>query len=279
MGCAARADARARRGRRRCRSAVACRVHPVAALPGAGGDRVCGPCGRGGSGGARAPPPPPTWGAGMRDPALRGPEEPAEVGASWRTTYGRTLPDGLRRGVADAAVRLYTERSAMKWDGTDRAWRMGGGLAVTHPTPKDPRQAALFRYLIDRRYGRAEGDYGLPAVHRRQWLDAMVPAARRSWLASDPESAGRELQQAGHDWRSLATWLQGPLDATAWEAILPGLGYMAILRNLRNLDEAGLSNETAEAVARKLMDPAEVRVSRQFPLRFISAAREVRSLR
>jgi len=213
------------------------------------------------------------------DSACQRADEPAEVLAYWRTTYGRTLPDGLRRGVADAAVRLYTERSAMKWDGTDRAWRMGDVLAVTHPTPKDPRQAALFRYLIDRRYGRAEGDYGLPAVHRRQWLDAMVPAARRSWLASDPESAGRELQQAGHDWRSLATWLQGPLDATAWEAILPGLGYMAILRNLRNLDEAGLSNETAEAVARKLMDPAEVRVSRQFPLRFISAAREVRSLR
>lgn len=212
------------------------------------------------------------------DAACQRADEPAEMLAYWRSTYGRVLPDGLQRGVADAASRLYTERAALRWDGTDRAWRMGDVLAVAHPTPKDPQQAALFRCLIDRRYGRAEGDYGLGMLSARADLDTIPPVERRAWLASGPHAAGG-VRRAGHDWRSLATWLQGPLDATAWEAILPGLGYMAILRNLRNLDEAGVSDQAVEVVAAKIMDAGEVKASRQFPLRYLSAMREARSLR
>lgn len=47
--------------------------------------------------------------------------------------------------------------------------------------------------------------------------------------------------------------------------------YMALLRNLRNFDEAGISRVAAHNVAAKLMDPSEVEKSRQLPFRFFSA--------
>ena len=50
-------------------------------------------------------------------------------------------------------------------------------------------------------------------------------------------------------------------------------------RNLRNFDEAGVSDAIAKLVIEKLTDPDQVRRSRQFPFRFLSAAREVNNLR
>jgi hypothetical protein len=54
---------------------------------------------------------------------------------------------------------------------------------------------------------------------------------------------------------------------------------MALLRNLRNFDEAGVSDEVSDAVAARLMDPEQVAGSKQFPFRFYAAFRAVNSLR
>jgi hypothetical protein len=51
------------------------------------------------------------------------------------------------------------------------------------------------------------------------------------------------------------------------------------LRNLRNFDEAGISDEVAARVIAKLADPAEVARSRQLPFRFYSAYLAAPSLR
>jgi len=54
---------------------------------------------------------------------------------------------------------------------------------------------------------------------------------------------------------------------------------MALLRNLRNFDEAGVGDDVAARVAAKLSDPDEVARSRQFPYRFVSAFEAAPSLR
>lgn len=61
--------------------------------------------------------------------------------------------------------------------------------------------------------------------------------------------------------------------AKAWECLLElnMLGYMALLRNLRNLLEAKVSQEALQMAADKLSDPDEVRRSRQLPFRFMMA--------
>ena len=67
--------------------------------------------------------------------------------------------------------------------------------------------------------------------------------------------------------------------AKLWSALIPSMGYMALLRNLRNFDESGVTDEVASVVAARLSDPDQVAKSRQFPFRFLAAYRNVPSLR
>jgi len=201
-------------------------------------------------------------------------DEPAEVLAYWTSRYGRAVPQPVKRGVADAVRRLYDERAALKYDGTGRVWRMADVLDLTHPRPTDDAQSALFGWLLDRRHDRAASDPdAVPAelATVRAWTALQaVPADRRRALVTAADGRHR-LAAAGTTWESVAGWLGGPLDGDVWSALVPSMGYMALLRNLRNLDRAGVSDDVAEAVAARIADPAQVARSRQLPFRFWSA--------
>lgn len=214
------------------------------------------------------------------DAACQRADEPAEVIGYWLARHGRALPMAVKRGVARAVRRLYTERSALKYDAADRAIRMGDVIELVHPKPRDAAQGALFRYLLDVRHHpdaiRADLEL-LPAVRAARGFMAFPVDARRLYLREP--SAAEALTHAGFTWERLSGWLQGPMDAEAWEAIIPSMGYMALLRNLRNFDQAPVSDATAAQVARKLADPAEVARSRQLPIRFYSAWKNTTSMR
>jgi hypothetical protein len=57
------------------------------------------------------------------------------------------------------------------------------------------------------------------------------------------------------------------------------MGYMALLRNLRGFDDAGVPDPVARLVADRLSDLAQVARSRQFPYRFLAAYESVSSMR
>lgn len=203
-------------------------------------------------------------------------DEPAEFLAYWKARTGKaTLPGGVQRGVADAVTRLYTERAALKYDGVASAWRMADVVALAKPRPAGRWQADLFDYLADRRWRRPEVRVSnwLPVLTEYRAAMAMPPAERRAWFLADPARIGA----AGLTWEQLSSL--GAMDARAWAAIVPHMGLMALTRNLRNLDEAGVPDEVAERVAARLADPEQVRRSRQFPYRFLSAYRTAPSLR
>jgi hypothetical protein len=216
--------------------------------------------------------------------ALQRADEPAEALAYFTSRYGRALPQPLKRGVADAVQRLYTQRSALKYDGLSRAWRMADVLELTHAKPRDEAQSALFRWLLDRRHDRADANAPAPVLAMlaaRAELERLAPDERRALVeaaARDATVAGR-LSVAGMTWEALAGWLAGPMDRAAWEAVIPSMGYMALLRNLRNFDQADVGDDVAARVAAKLADPDEVARSRQFPYRFVSAFEAAPSLR
>jgi hypothetical protein len=208
------------------------------------------------------------------DSVLQRADEPGEMLAYWTSRYGRTIPKPIKRGVADAAVRLYTERSLLKYDAATRGFRFGDVLELTHPSPSHDWQGDLFRHALDRRHNRDNPiPESLELLRARAALMAVPVEDRRGAL--DPD----RLQAAGMTWEALAGWLHGPLDAATWTAIIPSMGFMALLRNVRNFDEAGVSDEVAATVAARLADPAEVARSRQLPLRFLSAYRAAPSLR
>ncbi|MDP9818967.1 hypothetical protein J3R04_004937 [Spirilliplanes yamanashiensis] len=212
-------------------------------------------------------------GRAVVDAVLRRADEPGELLAYWTGAYGRAVPKPVKRGLADAATRLYSERSLLKYDTATKGFRFGDVLELVHAAPADERQGLLFRHAIDRRHDR--GDHaGLPTVAAQAALRAA--AADDPAVLLDPDA----LRAAGMTWED-ALSLAGPrVDRRAlWEALIPSMGYMALLRNLRAFDGAGVSDEVAGAVAAKLADPGEVARSRQLPLRFLSAYRAAPSLR
>jgi hypothetical protein len=205
--------------------------------------------------------------------ALQRADEPGEFCAYW--TAGRrnaTLPGGVQRGVADAAARLYDERAALKYDGLSNTWRLADVLEVAHPKPAGQWQADLFTYLLDRRHhGDGTPAGTLPMLRARGRLDAIPAAERADTLRSWGANAFSFLADAGMTWEALSGWLGGPMDAVAWQAMIPSMGLMALARNLRNFDEAGVSDSLAQQVAARFADAEQVRRSRMFPLRFLSA--------
>jgi hypothetical protein len=211
--------------------------------------------------------------------ALKRADEPGELLAYWMSRYGRKLPVALNRGVSDALKNLYTEFAFLKYDSRGSALRFGDVAELVNPryhlkeygTWRD----ALWGHAIETRHGRGnEVPESLPMIRAN--------LALRSAAAEDPRALldTAALRAAGMTWED-ALSLAGPRlpKRDLWSAMIPLMGYSALLKNLRNFDEAGVPDEAAEAVAARLADPERVRRSREFPFRFLSAFRAVPSLR
>lgn len=210
-------------------------------------------------------------------------DEPGEIIAYHLARHGRKLPKNIKRGVADAAVRLYNERNLLKYDTASHAVRFGDVLDLTHPTPREAWQGDLFRYAIDRRHNRdseipaALGMLAHNAQLRAQWASASAPA---DYDVTNSQSVAAPLQAAGMTWEDVLSALGDKVDkASLWRALIPSMGFMALLRNLRNFDQVGLSDTDVQPVITMLSDPEQVARSRQLPLRFLSAYRAAPSLR
>ncbi|MER6420170.1 TROVE domain-containing protein [Streptomyces sp. NPDC001137] len=212
---------------------------------------------------------------------LQRPDEPGELLAYWTATYGRSVPKPVKRGIADAVRRLYSGKSLLKYDTASKGYRFGDILNLVHaaPDPDKPWQGELFQYALDRRHN---PDTAVPPTSNRVLTahrDLMaVPVAERRAVVTSRRGAER-LAAAGMTWEALAGWLQGPMDKAAWEAVIPSMGVMALVRNLRNFDQAGVSDKVAAQVAARISDPAEVARSRQFPFRYLAAYQHAPSLR
>jgi hypothetical protein len=107
-------------------------------------------------------------------------------------------------------------------------------------------------------------------------------AAFNAAAATDPKVLldTDRLRAAGMTWQNALSMAGDKVDkGKLWSALAPVMGYEALLKNLRNFDQAGMPDEVAETVAARLRDPEQVANSRQWPFRFLSAYRAAPSLR
>ncbi|MFC4335552.1 TROVE domain-containing protein [Salininema proteolyticum] len=208
-----------------------------------------------------------TGGRQLVDGVLQRADEPGEAVAYWQKNYGRALPKPVKRGIADAVVRLYGERSVLKYDKRNRNWRFADVITHVHPKPKDERQSELFRYLVKARKNR-----GVPVPDALTTLKAHYALQRRARSNTMLLLNRRSLEEAAFTWEQALSLAGDSIRrAKLWEKLIPTMGYMAILRNLRNFDRANLSPAARGDVVRILTDPHRVAGSRQFPYRFLSA--------
>jgi hypothetical protein len=184
--------------------------------------------------------------------------------------FGRKIPSAVKRGIADGAVKSFNEYSLAKYDTASHGFRFGDVIELTHPSPKDAKQSELFKFALDRRRdASAEPSASLTMLQKRKEFLALSGAEKRKVVLSD--EGAEVLKAAGLTWEVLGSTIEGGLDAKAWEAVIPSMGYMALLRNLRNFDQAGVSDAVLTQVAARIADPEEVAKSRQLPFRFLAA--------
>jgi hypothetical protein len=222
------------------------------------------------------------WNRDLVTAALQRADEPGEFVAYWRANFGGALPKPVKRGVGDALTTLVNEYAAMKYDTASRGYRLGDVIELVRPKPKAPWQSALFEYLIAHRHDRerqltAENRLLLPMVAARKAFGEIDPSTRRALLGTDELTA--MMRAGGLTWEALSGWLDGPMNAAAWESVIPQMGLMALARNLRNFDEAGVSDAAAQTVMAKFMDPYLIGKARMFPYRWVAAYENAPSLR
>lgn len=192
-------------------------------------------------------------------------DEPGELLAYWTSRYGRRIPKPIKRGVADAVKRMYTEYALLKYDTSSKGWRFGDVIEMCRPSAVDAKQNDLFRYAIERRQKR---DNPIPESLDmiRNNAELRAEGVSEAWLSADV------LRNAGMTWEDTLSAAGSKLSKKdLWSSLIPTLGYMALIRNLRNIDEAGVSDEAIQFALAKIADPEQVAKSRQFPFRFYSA--------
>lgn len=197
-------------------------------------------------------------------------DEVPEQFAIWASEYGKPFPSALKRAAGDSLEGLLNPYSLMKYDTDSHGWRVGDVVELAHLKPNSPEQAELFAIAIANRHGNAY-DFNAELV-------PMIAANKRlrAQAVNDPSVLldARFLKAAGMTWEDALSLAGNRVDkGKLWDALIQGgsVGYMAMLRNLRNFQEAGISRKSEELVLAKLSDPLQVANSHQFPFRFWSA--------
>lgn len=164
----------------------------------------------------------------------------------WRT--GKKDLSGLscqlRKGLAEA-FNKFDEYQFAKYNRKNRKVTLRDALALVHPKPKDDRQADIFRKI-------KSDTLETPVT----WETELSAVGQRHFDSKEEkEEAKREV------WRKLVQSRR--------------IGYMATLRNLRNMLGLGMDEETMQMVCDYISNPEAVRKSKQLPFRFLSAFLEL----
>ena len=154
------------------------------------------------------------------------------------------LSSQLRKGLAEA-FNKFDEYQFAKYNRKNCKVTLCDALALVHPKPKDDRQADIFRKI-------KSDTLETPVT----WETELSAVGQRHFDSEEEkEEAKREV------WRKLVQSHR--------------LGYMATLRNLRNMLKLGMDEETMQMVCDYIANPEAVRKSKQLPFRFLSAFLEL----
>jgi TROVE domain len=212
------------------------------------------------------------------DAALTRADEPGEMLAYWKGRGYGPVPKAMKRGIADAVRRLYTQRTAHKWDKQDATFRFADVIELTHPKPvtrgrtRPEAQSELFKYLIDERHNRHLDVADHSSLTMLAATKEAMAKMRAAKSADEVMVVLATIDDTALTWENVLSLAGGSVEkGQLWDAVIPQMGYMVLLRNLRNFDRAGISPESVALVQATLTNRDEVRRSRQFPYRFLSA--------
>lgn len=174
-----------------------------------------------------------------------------QIFAASLAMFGKPLPNSLRRGLSDAIAKL-TQWEVFRYKGT------------AHPNFKD----------VLKMVGRSDGyplDKKTYDAIMNDTVDTTVQASTRKEvaIAESFDSAKDAILEGKLPWEPVVSKFGSTKEV--WEFLLENelVGYMAMLRNLRNFEQAGISSAHWKLVRLFLIGGAGK--SRQLPFRYVSA--------
>ena len=192
-------------------------------------------------------------------------DEPRNLFAAWRHIFGeeekglrtKRVPSVLRRSVARALTAL-PEHALAKWAGN------------TKPSLSDVirvadrglvKQAKLLYFVNPEKWEERKAE--TPVLAARDTLFKMTKFDAEAMALAE---------KAKLTWENLVTHFGKSPEV--WKFAAKQMGYMALLRNLRNLEEAGVD---LAPIAERISNEEEVAKARQLPFRYMSAIDAVKS--
>ena len=152
----------------------------------------------------------------------------------------RQIQNGLQ-----GAFNRFDEYQFAKYDRDNLEVKLRDALFLVHPKAKDEQQQALFDKIVNRQL---ETPY--------TWETELSALGQQKY-----ESDEQKRKAFGEKWEEL---------------IESGkLGYMALMRNLRNMLQSDVSLPQMMNVASRLSNAEQVEKSKQLPFRYLSAYREI----
>lgn len=199
-------------------------------------------------------------------------DENAEILAYWMETFGRTIPSAVKRGVADSFLRGLNQGSYLKWRGKANrgAVSLVDVINLTHPKPTTDEQAQLLKLIVDEAYGNDTDTSGLSIIEARDHV-LSHPAEAIVKMLTGPD-AQSIIAEASLTHEVIAGAI-GKIPAEVWENLVPHMGYKALRMNLRRIHEAGVSDDTIDAITARLKDAEVIRKSNPMPIEFLAAFR------
>ena len=199
-------------------------------------------------------------------------DENAEILAYWMETFGRTIPSAVKRGVADSFLRGLNQGSYLKWRGKANrgAVSLVDVINLTHPKPTTDEQAKLLKLIVDEAYGNDTDTSGLSIIEARDHV-LSHPAEAIVKMLTGPD-AQSIIEEASLTHEVIAGAI-GKIPAEVWENLVPHMGYKALRMNLRRIHEAGVSDDTIDAITARLKDAEVIRKSNPMPIEFLAAFR------
>lgn len=147
---------------------------------------------------------------------------------------------GLQR-----AFNRFDEYQFAKYNRNNLEVKLRDALFIVHPKAKDEAQQAIFNKITDRA------------------LDT-------------PYTWETELSALGQQYYKTPE-MRTAAFAEKWSELIRSnrVGYMALMRNLRNMLNAGVSEKALNRVAERIADAQEVERSQQLPFRYLAAYKEL----
>lgn len=157
------------------------------------------------------------------------------------------LSKQVQKGLAEA-FNKFDEYQFAKYN-RDTVVSLRDALFLVHPKAKDETQQAIFTKIVN-------DTLQVPYT----W------EVELSKLGQQPFASEKEKSQAVR---------------STWEELISSgkLGYMALMRNLRNILQAEVSTAHIQLVGKTLTNAAGVRKSKQLPFRFLAAYREIEQVK